>query len=107
MTAQKRECPHCHGSLERYEDPVAVELLAAATRNIENLHNMRTPKEIIKQTNELARKFYNLHGYSVPTGYRFDEATHPQECLMWVMACCAQLELTNTDVHDAIAELEP
>jgi hypothetical protein len=24
----KRECPHCHGSLERYEDPKAVEIIA-------------------------------------------------------------------------------
>lgn len=22
-----RECPHCHGSLERYEDPLAVKML--------------------------------------------------------------------------------
>jgi hypothetical protein len=23
----KRECPHCHGSLERYEDPKAIEII--------------------------------------------------------------------------------
>ncbi len=27
MKTEKRECPHCHGSLERYEDPVAVKML--------------------------------------------------------------------------------
>jgi hypothetical protein len=27
MKTEKRECPHCHGSLERYEDPKAVEML--------------------------------------------------------------------------------
>jgi uncharacterized protein with PIN domain len=27
MKTKKRECPHCHGSLERYEDPKAVEII--------------------------------------------------------------------------------
>ncbi len=27
-SAALRECPHCHGSLTRYEDPVAVKIIA-------------------------------------------------------------------------------
>ena len=27
MKTEKRECPHCHGSLERYEDPKAVDMI--------------------------------------------------------------------------------
>lgn len=29
-----RECPHCHGSLERYEDPKAVEIIGALEKEL-------------------------------------------------------------------------
>lgn len=70
---------------------------------------MRTAQEIIDQTNELARKFYAAMSYAVPEGYRFDVErinTHPQERLCWRMACEAQLLLTETDVEDALGEIE-
>ena len=45
----KRECPHCHGSLERYEDPKAVEIIAKLEYDIKNLHStLRRAIEIIK-----------------------------------------------------------
>lgn len=70
---------------------------------------MRTNQEILQQTNELARVFYRLLGYVVPEGHRFDQGrgtAHPQERLCWQMACEAQLLLTETDVEDAIADLD-
>jgi hypothetical protein len=67
---------------------------------------MRSDAQIVTQTNELARIFYARHGNQVPEGYRFDQAIHPQERLMWIMACDAQLELTETDPNDALANEE-
>ena len=70
---------------------------------------MRTPEEIINQTNELARQFYALRGYVVPEGHRFDIErvnTHPDERLCWQQACIAQLMLTDTDIYDVLSELE-
>ena len=67
---------------------------------------MRTPQEIVDQTNELARELYRLRGYVVAEGYRFDKATHPQEVEAWNRACEAQRLLTDTDVDDALQELE-
>ncbi len=67
---------------------------------------MRTPQEIVNQTNELARELYRLQGYVRPRGYRFDKAKHPHEVQAWAGACEAQRLLTETDVDDALQELE-
>jgi hypothetical protein len=67
---------------------------------------MRTPQQIIDQTNELARELYRLRGYVVPECYRFDKATHPHEVESWNGACEAQRMLTLTDPDDALMELE-
>lgn len=70
---------------------------------------MRTPEEIIEQTNALARQFYAMMGYKVSVDFRFDQErvnTHPQERLCWAMACAAQLELTDTAIDDVLEELE-
>ena len=66
----------------------------------------RTAQEIVNQTNELARELYRLRGYVRPRGYRFDTATHPHEVQAWEGACEAQRLLTETDVDDALQELE-
>jgi len=67
---------------------------------------MRTAQEIVDQTNELARRFYKLRGYAVAPGYRFDQATHPQEVEAWQAACIAQYVLTDTDPADALDEID-
>lgn len=67
---------------------------------------MRTEREIIDQTNALARKLYALRGYKVREGYRFDRATHPHEVEAWQGACAAQLMLTETDPEDALANCD-
>ena len=67
---------------------------------------MRTPQQIVDQTNNLARVLYRLRGYVRPRGYRFDAATHPQEVEAWNGACEAQRLLTDTDPDDALQELD-
>lgn len=64
----------------------------------------RTDEQIFAQTLDLARDFYSMLGCTVPKGYRFDKAHHPQEQLCWKMAARAQLELTQTDIHDCYPE---
>ena len=61
---------------------------------------------IVQQTIALAGQFYEAHGYTHREGFRYWESPHPQERLMWQMACLAQIELTNTDPEDALQELE-
>ena len=65
----------------------------------------RTDKEIIEQTNNLARDFYKIMGYN-GEGVRFYESTHPQERLCWNLACKAQENLTNTEIDDILDNLE-
>lgn len=64
---------------------------------------MRTEQEIVADANALARVFYSLLGYQVPAGYRFDQATHPQEKAMWAMVVIAYENIEGTDVEDALA----
>ena len=66
----------------------------------------RTEREIIDQTNALARELYAIRGYHARDGYRFDQATHPHEVEAWRGACAAQVLLTDTDPDDALANLE-
>lgn len=68
---------------------------------------MRADREIVDQTNALARDFCRAMGYSVPDGFRFDKATHPTELLCWTMACRAQQILTQTDPEDALQGESP
>lgn len=67
---------------------------------------VRTDREIVDQTNELARRLYEDQGYAVPTGYRFDQAEHPHERAAWNWACIAMVYLTETDPEDALIALE-
>ncbi|WP_457970574.1 hypothetical protein [Acinetobacter calcoaceticus] len=67
----------------------------------------RSVKEIIEQTNELARDFYKEMGYiETRSDFMFYSSQHPTEVLMWRFACMAQLELTDTDPDDLIGEYE-
>lgn len=60
----------------------------------------------IKQTNDLARIFYAMHENVVPDNYDFQNAKHPQEKLMWAMACEAQDFLLGVSIADIINEAE-
>jgi len=66
---------------------------------------MRSDRQILDETNELARRLYWLRGHAVAVGYRFDLATHPQELEAWCGACVAQALLTATDPKDAAENL--
>lgn len=65
-----------------------------------------TDREIVDKCNGLARLFYAANGYEVPEGYRFDQATHPQERGMWNLAAIAYDHIADTDVENALAECE-
>lgn len=67
---------------------------------------MKSDAEIVKECNELAKRFYSMHGYKVPDGYRFDQAHHPQEKLMWVMAVEAYEHIEGTPVEDCLSDME-
>ncbi len=41
----KRECPHCHGSLEQYEDPKAVEIIGKLESELAD--NERWMREVL------------------------------------------------------------
>lgn len=66
----------------------------------------KTNKEILDETLALADKFYTSHGYVSRPGFRYDEARHPQERFMWVLACHAQDMLTGTDAQAAAEEAD-
>lgn len=67
---------------------------------------MSQPQKIVDRANELARIFYEAHGYEVPKGYRFDKAHHPQEAGMWNLAVMAFAFIDGTNVDDALSEVE-
>lgn len=67
---------------------------------------MRSEKQIVEQTNELARQLYELRGFIAPKGFKFYEATRSREIEAWKGACIAQELLTETDVENALAELD-
>jgi hypothetical protein len=63
----------------------------------------QSPAKIVEQTNALAHKLYGLMGHQRPGEFKFYEATHPQEVLMWEMACHAQWTLREINVPVALA----
>lgn len=66
----------------------------------------RTAKQIVNQTNEMARHFYKCLGYEGAKGFRFDRSRHPTEYAMWKMACIAQEMLTDTDPENSLSDME-
>lgn len=70
---------------------------------------MRTAQQIVDQTNEIARLIYASRGYEVPEGTEFHTETvnrHPYETASWYAACRVQELMTDTDVQNAIDELD-
>lgn len=66
----------------------------------------RSPLEIIETARSLARKLYARMGCAVPAGYRFEDATHPQERLCWQMACDAFETIDGTEIAEVLEEIE-
>ncbi len=63
-------------------------------------------QEIVDKANDFARQVYAMHGNVVPDGYKFYEATHPQETACWAIAVAAADHYEGTDVTDALNELQ-
>lgn len=66
----------------------------------------RTNDQIVADANRLARVFYDMLGYEVPEGYRFDKASHPQERSMWDFAMAAYELIQGTDAENALDVLK-
>jgi hypothetical protein len=62
--------------------------------------------EIVARCNLLAIEFYRMQGYHVPADYKMYEATHPAEVGVWNLAAHAFESLLDTDVMDALSDLE-
>lgn len=62
----------------------------------------QTDQQIVTRGLELAREFYQAHGYQAPEGYKFYESPHPQERAMWDLAVIAFEFLEHTDLDDAL-----
>jgi hypothetical protein len=74
---------------------------------------MRTDKEIVMETNDLARLMLSEligTGYQAPEGHKFWEAKDPRSQKAWTAAVKAMELVTKTEVEDALnnylAELE-
>ena len=66
----------------------------------------KTSRQVVNSCNALARLFYAARGYQVPTGYRFDKCSHPEELGMWNLACIAYEHIEGTDPNDALSDLD-
>lgn len=65
-----------------------------------------TDEQIVEATIELAGEFYNMHGYIHRPSFKYWESPHPQEQLMWRLACQAFIKLRKTDPEDALSNIE-
>lgn len=65
-----------------------------------------TDEQIVEAAIELAGEFYAMQGYSHRPGFKYWESPHPQEQLMWRMACHAFEILRGTDPEDALSNIE-
>lgn len=65
-----------------------------------------TDEELVNKATELAGRFYAAHGYSHREGFKYWESPHPQERLMWEMACDAFEFIRGSDVRSALDEIE-
>lgn len=62
--------------------------------------------EIVRQCNKLARIYYELFGYVVGDDFKFYDSRHPQELSMWNLAVIAYDHIAETDVMEALSNLE-
>ena len=67
---------------------------------------MTTDKKIVDACNLLAASLYALQGYNNKAGFKYYEATHPHEVLVWEMAVLAYDFIEGTPVQDALDGLE-
>lgn len=74
---------------------------------INDLNPLRSAEAILEQTTVLAIQCLSLMGCHTEKGViDFPNTKNPRSRLAWNMAVLAQLELTETDIHDVLEELE-
>ncbi|MFG6101218.1 hypothetical protein U2F10_03125 [Leptothoe sp. EHU-05/26/07-4] len=66
----------------------------------------KTSEEVVAEGNYLAKLFYASMGCRVPEGYKFYEATHPQEIGCWNLAVIAYAHIEGTDLEECLDEME-
>ncbi|MFP8620541.1 hypothetical protein ACLH2L_10610 [Klebsiella grimontii] len=65
-----------------------------------------TNRELVNAAIELAGQFYAMQGYTHLPGFKYWDSPHPQEKLVFEMACRAFEFIRGSDVMDAIADME-
>lgn len=65
----------------------------------------RTDRQIVEQTNELARQFGRILGWETTPGVQIYREVNPRARDFWNLACAAQEALTATDPNDALRNL--
>lgn len=65
-----------------------------------------TDKELVDVAIILAGKFYSMMGYSHREGFKYWESPHPQERLVFDMACEALEIIRGSNVMDAIDNMD-
>ncbi len=65
-----------------------------------------TNRELVDAAIKLAGDFYSMMGYTHRPGFKYWESPHPQEQLVFQMACRAFEVIRGSDVMDAVADLE-
>lgn len=63
-------------------------------------------RELVDAAIQLAGKFYAMQGYTHRPGFKYWQSPHPQEQLVFEMACQAFEFIRGSDVMDAVADLE-
>ncbi len=66
----------------------------------------RTDKQIIKQTEEVARRFLFMIDFCVKEGVNIRHLKHPKARKAWGLACEVQEIITKTDVQNSLDNLE-
>lgn len=69
-------------------------------------NTVMTNRELIDAAIKLAGDFYTQMGYSHRPGFKYWESPHPQEQMVFAMACRAFEFIRGSDVMDAIDGLE-
>jgi len=64
------------------------------------------PSHLMAITQKLAVDFYKAHGYAADMTHDFRNSSHPQERLMWDMACRAMEVTRFCDMEDVAAEYD-
>ena len=69
------------------------------------MEDMRDARQIVDQTNELAREFSSILGHDSPKTLRFYLSNNHKDILCWKMASHAMERLTKAKISDALEEV--